>query len=166
VHSFEEVETVKRLFEAGWNNCQVARWTGIPLNTIWNWRNGLTPRYSPAGVGKRASRCPRCDGMPLDEAAIRLEPWQQQIVGRYPRQLLRGLIHSDGCRVTNRVQRRRYAYPRYFFTNTSSDILQIFRDTCDALGIRHRDTKPTTISVARRSDVAILDAFIGRRADA
>ena len=247
LHSPEEVEAVKRLFEAGWNNCQVARWTGIPLSTIWNWRNGLTPRYSPTGVGKRPSRCPRCDGIPLDEAAysyllglylgdghivvgprtsrlsiyqdaryrhlvglagtaidrvlppgrrpfnvardgcvevcgywmhwtcvfpqhgpgvkhrrtIRLEPWQQQIVARYPRQLLRGLIHSDGCRVTNRVQRRKYAYPRYFFTNTSSDILQIFRDTCDALGIRHRDTKPTTISVARRSDVATLDAFIG-----
>jgi len=92
---------------------------------------------------------------------IRLEPWQQQIIGRYPRQLLRGLIHSDGCRVINRVQRRKYAYPRYFFTNTSTDILQIFCDTCDALGIRHRYTKPTTISVARRSDVAALDAFIG-----
>ena len=29
---------------------------------------------------------------------IALEPWQQQIVAKYPQQLLRGLFHSDGCR--------------------------------------------------------------------
>jgi hypothetical protein len=241
---------VERLFEAGWNNCQIARSTGIPLSTIWNWRHGLTPTHSRTGVGKRPSGCPRCDGAPLDEAAyayllglylgdghivvgpranrlsiyqderyshlvslagtaidrvlppgrhyftvardgcmevcgywmhwtcvfpqhgpgvkhrrtIRLEQWQQQIVRRFPRQLLRGLIHSDGCRVINRVQKRRYTYPRYFFTNTSTDILQIFRDTCDAIGVPHRDTKPTTISVARRVGVATLDTFIGPKA--
>jgi hypothetical protein len=95
---------------------------------------------------------------------IRLEQWQQQIVRRFPRQLLRGLIHSDGCRVINRVRKRRYTYPRYLFTNTSTDILQIFRDTCDAIGVPHRDTKPTTISVARRVGVATLDTFIGPKA--
>ena len=34
---------------------------------------------------------------------IRLESWQQEIVVAEPRVLLRGLIHSDGCRVMNRV---------------------------------------------------------------
>ncbi|HYZ12653.1 MAG TPA: hypothetical protein VFA08_03495 [Actinomycetota bacterium] len=64
----------------------------------------------------------------------------------------------------NRVQKRKYAYPRYFFTNTSMDILQIFRDTWDAIGVLHQDTKPTTISVARRDAVATLDTFIGPKA--
>lgn len=39
---------------------------------------------------------------------IELEPWQNDVVAAYPRQLLRGLIHSDGCRVMNRVQKRQY----------------------------------------------------------
>jgi hypothetical protein len=32
---------------------------------------------------------------------IRLEPWQQAIVDECPGDLLRGLFHSDGCRITN-----------------------------------------------------------------
>ena len=52
------------------------------------------------------------------ERPISLAPWQQPIVDAYPRQLLRGLVHSDGCRCSNRVWRGRYTYPRYFFTNT------------------------------------------------
>jgi hypothetical protein len=92
---------------------------------------------------------------------IALQLWQQDVVAAYPRQLLRGLIHSYGCRAINWVRKRKYACPRYFFTNTSTDILQIFRDACDAVGIRHRNTKPTAISVARKEDVAALDAFIG-----
>lgn len=35
------------------------------------------------------------------ERAIVLEPWQQDVVDRYPRPLLRGLIHSDGWRGDN-----------------------------------------------------------------
>ena len=41
--------------------------------------------------------------------SIVLEDWQNRIVGCYPRQLLRGLIHSDGCRTINRVRDGRYA---------------------------------------------------------
>ena len=47
---------------------------------------------------------------------IVLAAWQHRIVRSYPRQLLRGLIHSDGCRAINRVRNGKYAYPRYFFT--------------------------------------------------
>jgi hypothetical protein len=95
---------------------------------------------------------------------IVLADWQSAIVEAYPRQLLRGLIHSDGCRVINRVWGDRYRYPRYLFTNTSKDILQIFRDACDAIGVEHRNSKANTISVARRNSVASLDAFIGPKA--
>jgi hypothetical protein len=93
--------------------------------------------------------------------SIVLEDWQNRIVGSYPRQLLRGLIHSDGCRTINRVRDGRYAYPRYFFTNHSTDILEIFRQACDAAQIAHSSPKLDTISIARREAVAALDAFIG-----
>lgn len=96
--------------------------------------------------------------------AIVLEDWQVRLVEIYPRQLIRGLIHSDGCRVVNRVSRGKYAYPRYFFSNDSTDILQVFRDACDRIEIRHRNSRPNCISVARRADVAALDAFIGPKA--
>jgi hypothetical protein len=95
--------------------------------------------------------------------AIELARWQQEIVARYPRELLRGLIHSDGCRVMNRVHLhgRPYAYPRYFFSNRSIDILGIFGDTCDALGIEWRFNLPWSISIAKRASVALLDEFVG-----
>jgi hypothetical protein len=98
---------------------------------------------------------------PKHRRPIVLASWQAAIVSQYPRELLRGLIHSDGCRVINRVSGGKYEYPRYFFTNLSEGILQIFRDACDAIGVRHRNAKPNVISVARRESVAILDGFIG-----
>jgi hypothetical protein len=118
----------------------------IEIYAFWNHWPCLFPQH---GAGRKHLR------------PILLEDWQERIVGTYPHQLLRGLIHSDGCRTINRVQHGRYAYPRYFFDNNSSDIQQIFRNACDALGIRYRNSKPTTISIARRRDVTMLDAFIG-----
>lgn len=61
----------------------------------------------------------------------------------------------------NRVHSRRYAYPRYFFSNESTGILQVFRDACDAVGIHHRDSRRNAISIAKRADVQRMDAFIG-----
>jgi hypothetical protein len=48
--------------------------------------------------------------------------------------------------------------------NSSADILQIFRDTCNAIGVQHRNSKSNTVSIARRDAVAALDAFIGPKA--
>ena len=95
---------------------------------------------------------------------IVLEDWQVRLVGRYPRQLIRGLIHSDGCRALNRVRDGRYEYPRYFFTNSSEDILRIFKDACDAAEVAYRMSKPNTVSIARRPSVAKLDSFVGPKA--
>jgi hypothetical protein len=90
---------------------------------------------------------------------IELAPWQQEIVDDYPREFLRGLIHSDGCRVLNRVNGK--DYPRYFFTQVSDDIRRIFTDTCDRLGIRWRQNRWNSISIARAPSVALMDSFIG-----
>lgn len=105
------------------------------------------------------------------ERDIALEPWQQTIVDAHPWQLVRGLIHSDGCRITNWTTRmvggepKRYEYPRYWFTNVSDDIRRLYTDTLDALGIvwTHctRAGKPYNISVARRASVALMDAHVG-----
>jgi hypothetical protein len=94
---------------------------------------------------------------------IALEPWQQRIVERHPGRLLRGLIHSDGCRVTNRVRhpKRTYTYPRYFFSNRSLDIQRIFCDACDRIGVAWRQDGPWNISIARQEAVATMDRHVG-----
>ncbi|HJD80487.1 hypothetical protein [Kitasatospora aureofaciens] len=106
------------------------------------------------------------------ERAIALEPWQQEIVDDHPWDFLRGLIHSDGTRITNwttktvRGEVRRYEYPRYFFTNTSTDIIGLFTATLDAVGVQWkasipRSTGQVNISIARKDSVALMDAHIG-----
>jgi hypothetical protein len=97
------------------------------------------------------------------EREIVLEPWQERVVDRYPGRLLRGLIHSDGCRVMNKVRhpKKTYEYPRYLFSNRSLDIQRIFCDACDRLDIAWRQDGPWNISVARREAVAIMDRHVG-----
>jgi hypothetical protein len=86
-----------------------------------------------------------------------------------PTDFLRGLIHSDGCRVVNRFSvvlpsgRREYAYPRYFFTNRSSDIRRLFCEQCERLDVRWTRSSQKTISVSQRRSVAVLDSFIGEK---
>lgn len=101
------------------------------------------------------------------ERPIVLDPWQQAIVDAYPWDFIRGLIHSDGCRTTNwttRViagERKRYDYPRYFFTNTSKDIIGLFTRTLDQVGVEWKQANAQNISVARKASVALLDAHVG-----
>ena len=102
------------------------------------------------------------------ERPVVLEPWQRRIVDVQPEPFLRGLIHSDGCRVINRFSTRlpsgrvaEYAYPRYFFSNLSADIRGLFCESCERLGVRWTQSNHRNISVSHRHSVAILDAFIG-----
>lgn len=101
---------------------------------------------------------------------IELAGWQEELIDRDPRPLLRGLIHSDGCRCINRFSvqlkggPREYEYPRYFFTNYSADIRGIFCRYCDRLGIRWSQSSFKNISVSHRDSVAILDSFAGPKA--
>ena len=99
---------------------------------------------------------------------IVLADWQRAVVDRHPEQLLRGLIHSDGCRVINRFKTKlpsgrvaEYEYPRYFFSNLSADIRGLFCEYCERLGVRWTQSNHRNISVSHRRSVAILDAFIG-----
>ena len=101
------------------------------------------------------------------ERSIGLEPWQVEIIQQDPRPFLRGLFHSDGCRITNWTVRRlrdgpkRYEYPRYLFSNESADIIRLCTWALDLLDIAWRQPRYNTISVARREAVAALDEFVG-----
>lgn len=101
------------------------------------------------------------------ERRIALVAWQTEIVARDPAALVRGLIHSDGCRCLNRVRKtvggetRLYAYPRYLFSNNSADIQHIFTDALDRLGMRWTQNRWNSISVASRPSVARMDELVG-----
>ncbi|MFF5972675.1 transcriptional regulator [Streptomyces sp. NPDC012769] len=105
------------------------------------------------------------------ERRIALEPWQQEIVDAHPWDFLRGLVHSDGARIVNWTEKtiagrtKRYEYPRYFFTNTSEDIVRLYTAALDRVGVawrsRRRATGAQDVSVARRASVALMDAHVG-----
>lgn len=98
---------------------------------------------------------------------IALTDWQKEMVATDPRPLIKGLIHSDGCRGMNTVHRslpsgvHTYSYPRYLFSNVSTDIQGIYTDALDILGIAWKRNRWNSISVARREAVAALDEFVG-----
>lgn len=105
------------------------------------------------------------------ERRVALESWQQAVVDARPWEFVRGLIHSDGCRITNWTTRlvggvrKRYEYPRYPFANTSDDIRKLLTDTLDKVGVEWttlaRGSDPFNISVARKASVALLDEHVG-----
>lgn len=94
---------------------------------------------------------------------IYLAPWQAELTKVYARELVRGLIHSDGCRFTAKqlMGTRVYEYDRYSFVNHSEDILRIVSQHLDLLGIEWTRSNWKTIQVARREAVARLDTFVG-----
>jgi hypothetical protein len=96
------------------------------------------------------------------ERPIVLTPWQRQLVSRRPDRLLRGLLHSDGCRFRN-TGRNGWVHPRYAFTNVSADIRAIFCAACELLGLRWTASGAKTIYVSRKDDVALLDLFVGSK---
>jgi hypothetical protein len=97
------------------------------------------------------------------ERPIVLADWQREIVAARPGPFLRGLFHSDGCRVENRIRRheRCYVYPRYLFANESADIMRLCQWALDLLGVAWRMNRPNFLSVARRAAVAALDRHVG-----
>jgi hypothetical protein len=109
---------------------------------------------------------PQHGGGSKHQRQIKLADWQQQIVDGYPLAFFRGLYHSDGSRFSNVVNGK--DYPRYSFTNASTDILDLFTQTCDKLGIhwtakQRRSTRDRSadIFISKRRDVDYLDVVIG-----
>ena len=100
---------------------------------------------------------------PKHARPIVLTGWQREITRAEPRALVRGLIHSDGCRfvAAQRVGRKTYRYSRYSFSNKSDDIRAIFCAHLDLLGIGWTRPNAFQIAIDRRAEVAKLDAFVG-----
>jgi hypothetical protein len=127
------------------------RWNSVRVTCYSKAWPALFPQH---GVGRKHDR------------RIRLADWQQTITASYPKELIRGLIHSDGCRFVARQRRlgRIYCYSRYSFSNKSRDIMRIFCDHLDLLGIHWTLTDPEQAQIARRESVQMLDAFVGAKA--
>ncbi|MEU6225897.1 helix-turn-helix domain-containing protein [Streptomyces sp. NPDC047042] len=148
------------------DECEVAMRTVFPDNAVCRaakigchdvklYSNHLRCLFPQHGTGKKHER------------VIALEPWQQTIVDSHPWQFIRGLVHSDGCRMTNWTTRliagekKRYEYPRYFFTNLSEDIRRLYTDTLDKVGVDWKQANFRNISVARKASVALMDLHVG-----
>lgn len=90
---------------------------------------------------------------------IRLELWQKDCVEGETHSFVRGLLHSDGCRVV--ANDRGVASIRYHFSNRSEDIKSLFCESLDRLGIPWTRPSQRDIAIYRKAAVARLDEFIG-----
>jgi hypothetical protein len=93
------------------------------------------------------------------ERPIALVGWQRELLRDRHREFVRGLIHSDGCRVV--ANDRGVKSVRYHFSNKSEDIKALYCASLDALGVRWTRPCGRQIAVYRKASVAILDEFIG-----
>ncbi|WP_264028707.1 hypothetical protein [Mycolicibacterium brisbanense] len=243
VRSAEEFDNVQRLIAAGLNDCAIARQTGIPRKTVWEWRcrPSCRPRFPseqlvcrsshdfaalPADAycyvlgmylgdgciskyprtwrlritldtkypriidqcreaidvlmpGQRAAVVRRPDGCAdvslsskhrpclLPQLGpgkkhlrpIQLEQWQEVLVKESTEQFVRGLIHSDGCRVV--ADDRGVKSIRYHFSNRSEDIRSLYCAALDHLGIPWTRPSQYDVAVYRKAATARLDEFIG-----
>ena len=90
---------------------------------------------------------------------IVLEAWQEVLVKEATEEFIRGLIHSDGCRVV--ANDRGVRGVRYHFSNESGDILGLFTSALDDLGIPWTRSSKKVVSVYRKAATAKLDEFVG-----
>lgn len=101
------------------------------------------------------------------ERRLGMTAWQWAVVEAHPADFLRGLFHSDGCRVNNWARRqvagetKTYRYPRWQFTNVSEEILGWCGDALDLVDVPWRRSNAKTLSVSTRAGVARLDELVG-----
>ena len=86
-------------------------------------------------------------------------PEQRELVARERHALIRGLIHSDGCRTV--ANDRGVRSVRYHFSNKSEDIKDIYCESLDALGIQWTKPSQREVAVYRKASTALLDEFVG-----
>ncbi len=121
----------------------------LPKNCV---QVGLYSKHWPClfpqhGPGKKHAR------------RIALEPWQQELVNQATAEFVLGLIHSDGCRVI--ANDRGVRSVRYHFSNRSEDIIGLFTEALDQLGIHWTRSTKYIVSIYRKADTARLDEFVG-----
>lgn len=95
---------------------------------------------------------------------IILEKWQEEILEKYSKDFIKGLIHSDGSRYTQ--TQGKYISIFYNFTNLSKDIMNLFQKYLDKLDIKYTSRVKTNgkqlmCEIRRKKEVLKLDEFIG-----
>jgi len=148
---------------------------GVPRRTIGDWRRRcrlpreerLTPGCTGCDAAERAAAArwfPQHGPGKKHTRPIILTSWQSEIIATEPRPFVRGLIHSDGCRITalerSPTGRERRAV-RYLFTNLSDDIKALYCESLDTLGIPWTRPSQRQIAVYRVAGVAKLEQFVG-----
>jgi hypothetical protein len=96
---------------------------------------------------------------PKHKRPIRLEPWQSGLVQRAPESFIRGLLHSDGCRVI--ANDRGVRSVRYHFSNRSEEIKSLLCAALDGLGVHWTRSSERQISIYPHEAVSRLDRFVG-----
>jgi hypothetical protein len=152
------------------DECEAAIRAVAPRNRVYrllrrsNYTRAPEPTLVEVSAYSRAWPClfPQHGPGRKHERAIRLVEWQEALVRHHAKSLLRGLIHSDGCRFIN-TGSGGWSCPRYVFNNKSDDIRRIFSEACALLGLR-RTFAPRAVYVSRKADVMRMDEFIGPKA--
>lgn len=122
------------------NIISIFRWHCDNCKVIILYNNNLAEIFPQHGPGKKHLR------------KIELLDWQKEIINKYPREFLCGLIDSDGCRFLC----NNYLY--YQFTNKSEDIKDMFCDVCKILGIEYlRYNKYKNIRISKRKSVEKIE---------
>jgi hypothetical protein len=116
----------------------------VEVGMSWNHWPCVFPQHGP---GKKHLR------------RIQLAPWQAELAAHEREALVRGLIHSDGCRIV--ANDRGNPSVRYHFSNLSEDIKSLYCESLDALGVRWTRPCDKQIAVYSKASVAILDRFVG-----
>lgn len=114
----------------------------------------------PHGIGKKHTR------------EIELTSWQDDLLKKYPKEFIKGLIESDGCRFAPR-KKQCPTYIIYQFTNCSLDIHKFLQKASTQIGLNFTfrltksKNKPSHYALKYwtcfndRKSFKILDDFIG-----
>jgi hypothetical protein len=102
--------------------------------------------------------------------SIRLEGWQHRLVEAAPFAFIRGCIRSDGCNFVNRTDVHRpqpYEYLSYGFSNMSKDIVDLFVQACERVGVFTRVNCGRRglwdVRINRRDSVERMVTHVGRK---
>lgn len=107
---------------------------------------------------------PQHDSGTKHQRDISLEPWQEAIVNASPWPFIRGCIRTDGCSYINRTGP--YEYLSYDFSNMSGDIVGLFVEACERVGVRTRVNRGRKhgiwrVRINQRESVALLRERVG-----
>ena len=151
--------SLERIFPDNITSVMTQKANGLPsCDVVYVYSKSIITLFPQHGTGKKHNRF------------IELEGFQREVLDKYPKEFLRGLIHSDGSRYRILKEKQYYGYN---FTNCSLDIFGLFVEYCAKVGVpvrvrnkklSHKGKSPCYMAeITRRQYVEILDDFIGQK---